>query len=850
MRMRIPTSSIALFFIITHWCFFGLAFGEPTQPTVNDSTRLLPTPPIREFLESKCIDCHTGSDAEGGLDLSKFTNLPLNHGVDPETTRDTLTTWVRIYDRVNQGEMPPRDSLEDQKPKRGDPRGRQRERQNPPPRKLAHSRETARFLTSTESWVKDYQADQFKTSGRVQGRRLTNLQLERTLHSLLGTDIPLAKGFADEAKVDGFHSIAEGQAMSHFQLEQHLRAVDLALDDIFQRMTSANEKPFVKKFTPNQIAMRKPGQRNREPELFDSKAVVWNARTIFYGRMAITTSPEDGWYRFKIRATSLNTPEGHGVWCSVRSGRCVSNAPLLETLGGFEATDTPREWTFEGWLPKGEMLEVRPADATLKVARFDGGQVGAGEGTSQKVPGVAIHEVHMERIHRGPDIESTRKILLGDFASEIVPQATDKNESKKQSDAPKRGNLAIRLEVQRLMQHFANKAFRRPVPLQELAPYVDVTTKRLIDGDPADVALRSGYRAILCSPRFLYFTETPGELDDYAIAARLSYFLWNDLPDEKLTTLAAQSQLRQTEVLGQEIQRMLNDPKGANFVRDFADQWLDLSEIDFTEPDPKLYRDFDLMVQHAMLEETRTYLQKLLDENLNITHLVDSSFTMLNSRLARFYDIPEVQGDHVRVVNLRPEDQRGGLLTQGSILKVTANGTTTSPVLRGVWVSERILGEHIPPPPTNVAAIEPDIRGATTLREQLELHKSNTSCASCHVKIDPPGFALENFDPSGKWRTQYPAARGVKRPKVDPSYEGPDGQKFRDLTEYKQILVKNPERLAKNFAEQIIACGTGTPVQFADRAELDAILRQASKAKYGIRSVLEATLMSPLFLSK
>jgi hypothetical protein len=212
--------------------------------------------------------------------------------------------------------------------------------------------ELAIFLQPMRQWLESTHRTEVETSGRVRGRRLTNRQLERTLHDLLGIDIPLANRFSDEPRVAGFVSVAEGQAMSHFQLQQHLEAVDAALEEAFRRALSP-EDAFDKTFTPEQIAQRKPQQRNREPELREGVAVAWSSRLIFYGRMAVTTVPEEGWYRFTITASSVKPPAGHGVWCSVRSGPCVSSAPLLSTLGGFEATPEPQDWSFEGWLEKG-----------------------------------------------------------------------------------------------------------------------------------------------------------------------------------------------------------------------------------------------------------------------------------------------------------------------------------------------------------------------------------------------------------------------------------------------------------------------------------------------------------------
>jgi hypothetical protein len=291
----------------------------------------------------------------------------------------------------------------------------------------------------------------------------------------------------------------------------------------------------------------------------------------------------------------------------------------------------------------------------------------------------------------------------------------------------------------------------------------------------------------------------------------------------------------------------------ATLPRDLGAEWLDLRLIDFTEPDRRLYPDFDPIVQHSMLQETQQFLAAMLRDDLSVDHLIDADFTYLNSRLARYYGISGVAGDALRRFELEPASHRGGLLTQGAILKVTANGTTTSPVIRGVWVCERLLGQEIPPPPAGVPAIEPDIRGAKTIREMLEKHRSDDSCAACHVKMDPPGFALENFDAAGRWRDTYVALQGSRRSRgapVDASYTLADGRHFEDLDQFRQLVLADRERLARNVAAHLIAYATGAPVALADREHVEAVIRQAASSEYGLRSLLHAVVASPLFLTK
>jgi hypothetical protein len=765
---------------------------------------------VGTFLSNHCAACHEGTEAEAGLDLTALSENPNLSG--------DFNRWVRIFDRVREGEMPPQDADE----------------VSPDDRQA--------FLATTGEWLRTNQLAEWQELGRVRGRRLTNLQLERSLHHVLGIDIPLAARMPEEPKANGFTTVAAGQSMSHFQLQQHLDIVDLALDEAFRRAIEGDDLQ-TKKLDANELSRTNPRRRTREPELIDGHAVTWSSRLIFYGRIPATTARENGWYRFTIRAKALKAPKDYGVWCTVRTGYCVSSAPLLNWVGAFEATDETQEWTFEAWVPRREMLEIRPGDDTLKMARFDGGQVGTGEGGPQNVPGVAIESIVMEQIHQGPGSEEIREVLFGNLE---LKNRQRWRESELISSQPK-------ADAEQLLTRFAERAFRRPVSDEAVRPFIELVHQSIDEGRPLMESLRAGYRALLCSPRFLYFHEQPGKLDDYAIASRLSYFLWNAPPDAQLLELAANGKLRDDRVLKNQIDRMLDDPRGRQFVSDFAAQWLDLDQIDFTTPDRRMFPNFDVIVQQSMVAETITFLQTMLDQNQSVTNLIDSDESFLNERLARFYGIEGVRGDEMRPVAFKPEHHRGGLLTQGAIMKVTANGTNTSPVIRGVWISERLLGREIPPPPESVPAIEPDIRGATTIREMLEKHKSNPSCAGCHVKIDPPGFALENFDPAGQWRDRYVAFDGRKRirgPEIDPSHELPDGRKFDSLESFQQRILERPEQIADNVAEKFFTYGTGAPVSFAERDEIEQIVKQTATDDYGFRSLLKAVVTSPVFLIK
>jgi hypothetical protein len=365
------------------------------------------------------------------------------------------------------------------------------------------------------------------------------------------------------------------------------------------------------------------------------------------------------------------------------------------------------------------------------------------------------------------------------------------------------------------------------------------------------------------APEFLFLRERPGKLDDHALASRLSYFLWSAPPDDELSRLADQGQLRHGDNLRAQVERLLEDPKSEQFVRHFTGQWLGLRSIDATMPDRMLYPEFDEVLQLSSVLETRLFFQELLRRDLSIANFVASDFTYVNDRLARHYGLPPVVGLEMRRVSLPDDGRRGGLLTMASILKVTANGTTTSPILRGAWVLDRILGTPPPKPTVDVPAVDPDIRGATTIREQLAKHRANAQCAGCHALIDPPGFALENYDVIGGWRERYRSIgagdpvviegrkqRYLHGPAVDSADRRLDGRSFGDIAEFKRLLLEDKDQIARSIAERLLAYASGAEPTLADRPDVGRIVERVRGRDYGLRALIHEVVQSETFGSK
>lgn len=802
----------------------ALLFAFSSHPCPADT----PPAPLSAFLDQHCIECHDSDVKKGGLDLEAL-KFDLSNA-------DSFQNWQKAYERVRDGEMPPKKKAQ---PAKAD---------------------ADAFLTSLKEPMLKADAADIAANGRVRSRRLTRTEYENTLHDLLGIDMPLRVLLPEDRASYGFETVADGQQLSQHLLARYLDVADIALSDAFKRALEGDET-YQKQHTPEMLTKNRGGNY-RGPDLRDGESISWPITLQFFGRTP-TWVPDDGWYRITLRNVHAINPGTDGtVWGTLRSGECESNAPMLYMIGLVEATGTPRDMVYEAWIQKNHRLELKPNDATLRKAPTGakGGNVSfkGRDLANEGFEGIAHSGIDVERIYPNADRAQLRKNLFGETDLKTADAAT----------------------LDKLVNRFARRAFRRPVTDEQTAPYREIARQALTSGDPVPEALRAAYRAILCSPRFLTFIEAPGQLDDHAIASRLSYALWVSMPDYALVQLANENKLHDPQVLAKQVDRMLDHPKAQRFVNSFTDQWLKLNQIDFTTPDTRLYPAFDQVLQESMLQETRAYFAELLQKDLVITNLVDSDFAFLNSRLARHYasvSQPDVAantpknkklkvqpspapssqkiassdleiGNGLQKVKLDPSSKRGGLVTQGAILKVTADGTSTSPVVRGVFINERILGNHIPPPPPGVPAIEPDIRGATSIRDQLEKHRNNESCASCHQTIDPPGFALENYDPVGVWRSGY--GKGGRGAQVDPSGTTPEGGTFADLATWKQFYTRRADQLARGFATHFLTYASGAPPRFSEEAALEKLLSTTAPNGHGMRSIIRAALLSEIFQTK
>ena len=757
-----------------------------------------------QFFKEHCLHCHGPDQSKGGLRLDQLD--------DDLASSTKFERWREILIRMREGEMPPAD----------EPR--------PPAGKLAE-------VVAKLSAQLDAASARQRSEGRVILRRLNRTEYQNTVCDLFNVNVSIKEMLPEDTISHGFDNVGMALNVSPVLMERYLDAADAVLNAALAPVHSLEKK--TERF-----------------DLYDSLpkwflAGVWKQEdgVILFRSSGDSASdlrqfkaPAPGRYRFRISASAHNSETPLPM--AVVLGNFVVSGNPTRHLGYFDAPPRqPGVIEFEErLLAKNDTIKVTPVALPFVYLKHETMPEYPG-------PGLKIHWMEVE----GPfpeawPTESYRRVY-GDVD-------------------PKTGTLA---DAEKLLKELLPKAFRRPIQSGEEKPFVALVAASMESGQPFPAALRIGIKAVLASPKFLYFRETAGQLDDFALASRLSYFLWSTMPDETLLALAQSGELHRPEVLRMQVERMLEHPKAKSFTENFTGQWLSVREISATTPDKALYPEFEELLQWSSVRETHLFFDEILKQNLSVENFVDSDFAMLNGRLATHYGIPDVHGVSFRKVPLKPEFHRGGVLTQASILKVTANGSTTSPVLRGVWVLDRILGRPVPPPPPNVPAVEPDIRGATTIREQLVKHRATENCAGCHSRIDPPGFALESYDVIGGWRDRYrvvadrkdwvnnrvgPLAKylaayqyGLGRP-VEAGDRLADGRKFDDITEFKKLLLTNPDQIARCLTEKLVTYATGHPVGFSDHHSINRIVEDARKSDYGLRTLIHAVVVSDLFLKK
>ena len=777
-------------------------------------------PNFLTFFDNYCIDCHDPDTAKGDFHID-FLQIS-------ETPEDA-EYWQLVLDNLHLGEMPPED------------------------KKQPAIQELEPVIAWVEAELQRAAHDLNGLTGEVVLRRMNRFEYENTIDDLFGVRGDFAEAFPEDMREEGFDNIGSALQLSAEQVDQYLNAAEFVLERaiVTKPRPETKRKPFTLADLNAEIekglAKRREYEKRNPPSETERKrreaeAKKGNRGHHYYPKHGDDflipmryTKPstkdmfrvrEPGWYRFKLVGYAARNPDELPLRVRVTHGS-FRQGTVAEVAGVAQFTTTePQEHEYRVYLETNDRVQLE---------MLDGPNWMWGSRISENTePVVAIRSMEIE----GPLLDQWppkgHQLLLG------------KRDANALTDAGAKAALA----------ECAPKLFRRPVSAQLLGEITAFYDSARADSAELE-AFQLTLKAMMASPQFVYHVEPGARPDDFALANRLAFFLWRSVPDAELLALAKERSLSRPDELKRQVDRLLGDERSERFLRDFTDQWLDIRKVGEIQPDANLYPEYDAELERAMVTETRAFVREILHQDLSLKNLIASDWAMLNDRMASHYGIPGVEGNRFRRVSLTPaETVRGGLLTQASILNVTSNGTVTSPVVRGVWVLERLMGTPPPPPPPDVPAIEPDIRGASTIKEQLARHREIAQCASCHAKIDPYGMALENFDVIGAWREKYRALEKTSNPRRPKLVDGqvvvsndrlPKQGEFADFREFRAMLLQRQDLLFDNMAHKLAVYALGRKMDFADQIVLDEIAEGAKSAGGGMKTMIHRLVASELF---
>lgn len=775
---------------------------------------------VRPFFSQHCNSCHGEKKQKGDL---RVDNLKVS--LD---SPKIMAHWEEIMNRINSGDMPPDD----------EPR--------PKPEEVAR----------VADWILDQlheaeAARQASGAEKVSFRKLSRDEYASTVRDLLGVnfDVKGPSGLPEDPDWKGFERIGSVLTLSPAHVEKHLAAAEAVLDEAL----SLRPEPKREVIRWGAFDMRwKSFQKEYEARGIADKVrieIVPNNYTTDTWNLDVKTT---GDYLLRIKLSGLRPEGGRAPRLKVYLSS-IDKTLLEQDVDAPEGSPVVLESRFHlvaGKYPVRIINSVPGPNPEGRRSRHSG-TPNAFTTTRSRVP----WQIKLTDDDFKP-IQPTLIIDSMEWDGPIVdswPTAAHKRIFFAGDKATKDSKYA-----REIITRFAQDAWRRPVQPAEVDRLLKPVEQALKLGDSFELAVKGGLTAVLCSKSFLYLEEgsalkhTP-TLTDHELASRLSYFLWSSMPDQRLLELARAGKLHTPEFLRAEVRRLLDDPKAAKFAESFPRQWLQLRRVGMFPPDKLLYPEYDENLEQSMVAETLGFFADVLKRNGSLCEFLDSDWTVLNERLATHYGIPGIRGDALQRVTLKPDDHRGGLLTQASVLSLTSDGTRHRPVHRGVWVLESIIGKPPPPPPANVPALGTPAPNAkkTTVREKLEQHRADPNCTACHNKIDPLGIAFDNYDAIGRWRTVETIKDGTGAdPKLDPSGTLPDGRKFADSVALKNLLLSDSEKFAAAFTEKLATYALRRGMTFSDRDELKRIAAQSQASGFKLASLIESLVTSPLFLKR
>ena len=800
--------------------FIGLALMPPanlaqkSQPAISFEQAVLPV------LTDYCVACHNEKKPSGGLNLTTFKTAAsvLEH-------RDT---WERIQQKIQSGEMPPKGA---------------------PKPEAAEIKAISKFI---EAEFERADQNTKPDPGRITARRLNRAEYNNTVRDLLGVDINPAEDFPQDDSGYGFDNIGDVLSISPVLMEKYLTAAEKVA------RTGVYGAPVMK---PSVVELRGQGRKNAPSftPLTDYDATGLSLPNALHVTFRF---PVDAEYSFKLHLNGQRPPGSAAVKFALWVDGKQMQALDLDPEGRASFSENKQDFDsntldFRAKVPAGEHWV---AASILNL--YDGLPLSfKGQNPSQKPePPLPVFKL---REGVSAEINERRKKLFDEKMKEQAPVNTVRV-SRVDIGGPYNQLLGATLVSRKkiytcghfdghhqaecatkIIGNLARRAYRRPVTVEEITPLTKLVALVQKKGDSFEEGLCLSIQALLVSPHFLFRLEQERPaastasneigypINQYELASRLSYFLWSSMPDEELMRVAEQGTLRKPAVLQAQVQRMLKDEKSRALVENFGGQWLELRKLESAKPDKDKFPEFDEYLKMSIRRETEMFFEGIVREDRSIVDFLDGKYSYLNERLAKLYNLPDVKGPEFRKVSLAGNAQRSGILTQASILTVSSYTTRTSPVLRGKWILENILNAPPPPPPPGVPNLdEGKVGTSASLRQQLEDHRKNSTCASCHARMDPLGFGLEKFDAIGAWRTM-----DGKFP-VDDTGTLPDGRSFNGPDELKTILKADRDAFAQCLTEKLLTYGLGRGLERYDKPTVKKIAVNVAANNYRFSSLV------------
>ncbi len=828
---------------------------------------------VRPILKEYCFSCHGPKAQKGKLTL---------HTLDPDIVNGKdAEHWQEVLNQLNVGDMPPKEK--------------------PQP--------TAIEQQAVIDWITDRLQHARKVAQQRGAkhviRRLNRAEYRNTIRDLTGLHLgpwfdPTAR-FTTDTATDGLDNIGSGLLVSDLHIQNYLAAAKQVVDALvadpdepLKRVhwrieplyrqgaiyvpTSGDrrEREAHKAFLAAEMERIKPRRAEKDMGRFDGRIHKHEFRqgakeTKDYVVWDMTANPPIPYMDFKDIAVRVSRGAG-GCGTNVENAHRLIVRHFMHDPGLYRIRVRSQAFLPDGWDGRSPQMNfflhperVRLHDTTLEPKDeshdflfYREGWQTLQQSMQQRSWGIEIGFPYQagdkkNRIPWGGHIEWVE--IEGPLYEQWPPAP------HRSIFLPARIGESEAQRAERILRRFMTKAFRRPAEDTEVESMVAMYLAERQEGATFEGAMKAPLVAVLASPHFLYLVEPNPQdgkrrqLNDYELAARLSYFLWSSMPDDTLFALAAKGQLSQPKTLREQVTRMLADPKSKSLIKNFTGQWLGLRNLATVQPDQDLFPEFDPLLEASMIAETQRFFEEILRHDLSVLNLLHSDFTMLNERLAWHYGITGIRGNHFRRVALRPEQRPGGLLTQASILTIGSDGFRTLPVNRGVFVLDALLGDPPPPPPPNAGTLEDLVIAEAdklSTAKLLELHRRNSACAACHAKIDPWGMAFEGYDPIGRERTHElkwhaKKRRAIQGSPVTTAGTLADGRQINGPADVNKYLLQSEDEFLDSLAEKLLAYALGRRVTLADATLVEDLRRNTKRDGYRLRSMIENIVLSDAF---